>query len=105
MKSLVGAKQYQAPEVLEQNYDEKCDIWSIGVILYLLITGEYPFNFEQGEDLAKAKKKEFMKHQHLELVTDEAKDLLEKMLEFDSTRRISAEQALEHKWFVLVHEI
>ncbi len=44
MSTKVGTAYYVSPEVLEGNYDEKCDIWSSAVILYILLTGEPPFN-------------------------------------------------------------
>jgi len=45
LKSLVGTPNYIAPEIIRQSYDEKCDIWSLGVIAYQLFSeGEYPFD-------------------------------------------------------------
>ena len=41
---MTGTLYYMAPEILKQNYDYKCDIWSVGVILYILLTGKYPFD-------------------------------------------------------------
>ena len=54
MNQKFGTPYYIAPEVLDHNYDEKCDLWSIGVILYTLLCGYPPFN---GENDAKILKK------------------------------------------------
>ena len=54
MKTKVGTAYYVSPEVLKGNYDEKCDIWSCGVILYILLSGEPQFNGEDDNEIYRA---------------------------------------------------
>ena len=57
MGKAVGTSYYVAPEVIEKNYNEKCDCWSIGCILYAMLTGVAPFDGEtDAEILAKVKR-------------------------------------------------
>jgi calcium-dependent protein kinase len=53
MQLVLGTAYYIAPEVLSGNYDEKCDVWSIGVILFILLSGQPPFGGNNDEEIMK----------------------------------------------------
>ncbi|KAH0464499.1 hypothetical protein IEQ34_007285 [Dendrobium chrysotoxum] len=98
LKEKVGTPAYAAPEVLDgQNYDEKVDVWSAGVVLYLMLGWTVPFNGESAEEIVAAVKngdpvcfpKEFFPW-----ISREAEDLIEQMLARDPAMRLSAEQVL-----------
>jgi calcium-dependent protein kinase len=97
----VGSSYYMAPEIIKRKYDEKCDLWSIGVILYILLTGRPPFDGNDDEEiLLNVKKGVYDKYSYpYPLLSANAKNLIDKLLQYDPKKRISAEQALEHPWF------
>ena len=97
----VGSSYYMAPEVLKRKYDEKCDLWSIGVILYILLTGRPPFDGNDDEEILKnVEIGVYDKTSYpFPSLSSYAKDLINKLLQYDAKKRISAEEALEHQWF------
>lgn len=97
----IGTPYYIAPEILKGHYDKKCDLWSIGVILYILLTGYPPFNGEGNKKILDKVSKGVYKTNRKELkkVSKNAKDLISKLLTFDHKKRITSTEALEHQWF------
>ena len=96
-----GTPYYIAPEVLEGNYDEKCDVWSCGVILYIMLCGYPPFDAENEDEIllkVKEGKFEFPKEEWKN-ISKEAIDLINKMLTFEPNKRLSALECLSHNWF------
>jgi calcium-dependent protein kinase len=100
MNKVSGTPYYIAPEVLFEKYDEKCDVWSCGVIMYILLCGYPPFNGEtDNEILNKIKTGKYVfPEEEWDNISDEAKDLISKMLDFNPTSRYSASECLNHKW-------
>ena len=100
-KAVVGSSYYIAPEVLQKHYNEKCDTWSAGVILYMLIVGRAPFDGRDDDEIIEnISKGEFnSKHRKLVSASNEVQDLVKKLLEVDPVQRLSAAQALKHPWF------
>lgn len=99
---VIGTSYYVAPEVLERNYDESSDLWSLGVIMYLMLTGVPPFNGEDDEEiLAKIRVGKYSTETLIDAgASDEAIDLLTKLMEVDRAKRITAEQAQHHPWIM-----
>ena len=98
---LVGTSYYVAPEVLKGKYNEKCDIWSIGVLLYMFIVGQPPFNgLANKEVFEKIRNGKFNNNNpRFKAASSEIKDLIRKLLDVHVENRLSAKEALEHKWF------
>lgn len=100
MKKIIGSAYYIAPEVLNKKYNEKCDIWSLGVMLYFLLTGFPPFGgFNEKEIHEKIMNKAFDFPINSFEITKEGRDLLKRCFETDIDKRISAREALDHPWF------
>ncbi|KAM3146719.1 Protein kinase domain containing protein [Paramecium bursaria] len=103
MNQKLGTPYYIAPEVLERKYDEKCDIWSCGVILYILLSGSPPFSGDDDLQIMEAVKRGQYSFDSPEWkeISIEAKNLIRKMLDRDPRKRISAEDALNDDWINL----
>merc|ERR1712106_311111 len=126
----VGSLEYMAPEVVdafmiddyddeeeELSYNKKCDIWSLGIIMYILLCGYAPFSgncglecgWERGESCTDCQEMLFTSikdgqvafaEKHWEKVSSQAKDLILRLLVRDSSTRLDAEQVLAHPWIV-----
>ena len=119
MTTKAGTPYYISPEVLQGKYDEKCDIWSLGVILYILLSGLPPFfgrndaeilemvktrtySFDSNNFYLKKKKKNIYKFLNFLVpefknVSEEAKDLIKKCLSLPENR-LTSQGIIEHKW-------
>mmetsp|Transcript_63219 Transcript_63219/g.169033 ORF Transcript_63219/g.169033 Transcript_63219/m.169033 type:complete len:445 (-) Transcript_63219:87-1421(-) len=97
---LCGSPGYVAPEILTSTngYGLAVDIWSMGVILYILLTGIPPFAAESDEESFRLTTAGKYDKSHLEEVSPSARELVAKMLTYNPLKRITAEAALEHGW-------
>eukprot|EP00826_Nyctotherus_ovalis_P065374 TRINITY_DN9610_c0_g1_i8.p1 TRINITY_DN9610_c0_g1~~TRINITY_DN9610_c0_g1_i8.p1 ORF type:complete len:242 (+),score=42.48 TRINITY_DN9610_c0_g1_i8:147-872(+) len=108
LRTTAGTSYYIAPEVLSKNYDEKCDVWSCGVILYILLSGSPPFNGKDDNAILEAVKQIKFSYKGIDMcecveriwnsVSSAAKDLINNMIKYPPERRFTAQEALEHKW-------
>eukprot|EP00775_Hariotina_reticulata_P006118 gene6118-6357_t len=101
LHSKVGTARYVAPEVLNQDYDRLSDIWSAGVVMYILLCGRPPFKGSTETGTLRQVKAgtykfadEVWTHVH-----DSAKDMLAHMMVVDPSQRWTARQLLNHPWF------
>jgi len=102
LMTACGTPGYVAPEVLLQiGHGKPVDIWSVGVITYTLLCGYSPFWGEDQISLFENIKSGIYEYEedYWSEISVSAKDLIDKMLEFDPARRITSHQALKHDWF------
>lgn len=101
MTGLVGTAQYVAPEVVSgEEYGERMDVWSAGVVLYAMLGGALPFTGKDAGEVFEAVIRGSLRFptRIFGWVSREAKDLMRKMMCRDPERRLSAEQVLRHPW-------
>ena len=101
---FIGTSYYIAPEVLKESYDQKCDVWSCGVIMYILLCGYPPFNGNNNNDIYNAIKNNlpYFHGEDWKEITPQAIDLLQNMLNKNPSKRFSAEKCLNHQWFKIL---
>jgi calcium-dependent protein kinase len=97
---VIGTPFYIAPEVLKNKYDEKCDLWSCGVILYVMLCGEPPFYGDEDDEIYNQilTSNVTFSQDEWKNISREAIDLIQKLLTKDYKNRLSAEEALQHPW-------
>lgn len=105
MATRVGTPYYIAPEVLNRNYTKACDLWSIGVITYILLCGYPPF---YGENDTAIFKQIMIGHFDFPAnewgsISREAKDFIKSLLNLDQHARPTAAEAKTHPWFTVAH--
>ena len=96
----VGTPYYMSPETIEGHSYAKSDIWSVGVIVYLMLTGKYAFQADKGEDLYKKIKTEEIDMNPLieSKCSQEAIDFIQKCLKKNHLERMNTAECLEHPW-------
>lgn len=101
MSSFVGTPYYLAPEVIAGNYGPECDVWSLGVVMFVLLSGQQPFT---GDTLTEIMQK--ITHADYDFddevwkpVSFEAKELISQMLIVRPSKRISLPGSIGHAWF------
>ncbi|XP_061983887.1 calcium-dependent protein kinase-like [Populus nigra] len=99
-RDIVGSAYYVAPEVLRRSYGKEIDIWSAGVILYILLSGVPPFWAENEKGIFDAILQGDIDFESdpWPSISNSAKDLVRRMLTQDPKKRITSTQVLEHPW-------
>jgi calcium-dependent protein kinase len=100
MRTRAGTPYYVAPEVLSGSYNELCDSWSAGVIMYTLLCGYPPFHGRNDHDvLAKVRRGAFdFPQRDWKYISSDATQLITHMLKFKPQKRFTAQRALNHTW-------
>jgi len=99
MKTIAGTPYYISPEVLRKRYDRSCDLWAIGVVAYILLTGYPPFNGDTDFDIQQAIRKGdlIFERKVWSRLSKDSRDFIKMLLDSDNT--CEADDALRHAWF------
>lgn len=102
MTTIVGTPYYLAPDLLRKSYTKACDLWSVGVIAYILLCGYPPFNGANNKEVYQSVQRGIYYFPNAEWkhVSSSARDFVMRLLQTDPRRRMTAAQALSHPWIV-----
>lgn len=105
MSSACGTPSYEAPEVIrrkgrQRHYTSQCDMWSLGVVLYAMLSGREPFKARTRAELADkiCNSRYSFPEKHWRQISHQAKSLVEGLLVVDPTKRYTPKQVLAHPW-------
>ncbi|KAL3813598.1 hypothetical protein ACJIZ3_014866 [Penstemon smallii] len=107
LNDIVGSAYYVAPEVLHRAYSTEADVWSVGVISYILLCGSRPFwaRTESGIFRAVVKTEPTYEEQPWPSLSSEAKDFVKRLLNKDPRKRMTAAQAMCHPWIKNTNDV
>jgi serine/threonine protein kinase len=102
MSIFVGSAYYVAPEVVLKKYDKSCDVWSVGIIMYIMLSGNPPFNGKTDDDIYASILRGVINWDLKDWagISCEAIDFIGRLLEVDPKQRLAARQALQNPWMV-----
>lgn len=100
MNNPVGTAYYMSPELLKGKYDRSCDVWSIGIVAYILLCGYPPFNGDTDKEIFDSIKRGMLDFSHRSWSTKSgtAKDFIKSLLRMEPKKRLTAQEALMHPW-------
>jgi calcium-dependent protein kinase len=100
MNTPNGTPYYIAPEVLKGSYTTQCDTWSMGVVMYIMLSGRPPFGGKNNNEILQSVMdgKYDFSASNWAIVSDEAKDLISKLLDKQADERLTALEAFNHPW-------
>merc|ERR1712070_367987 len=102
MSTIVGTPYYISPDVLRRKYDRSCDLWSVGVISYILLCGYPPFNGSDNKEVYDAVRRGRYRFPSADWnhTSRESRDFVRRLLQKDPRKRMTVEEALNHPWIV-----
>lgn len=105
-REIIGSSFYISPEALEGNYSPKCDMWSAGVIMYILLCGQPPFNGSTDKEIfARVADGHFSMDQPIwRRISSPAKDLIRALINKNVDQRIDTRDALSHPWMSMTYQ-
>ena len=100
MNAPNGTPYYIAPEVLKGSYTTQCDNWSMGVVLFIMLSGKPPFGGKTNKEIIDNVLKGTYSFSNpvWDQISDDAKDLIQKLLNKQADERLTAEEAYAHPW-------